>query len=121
MKNYTGNRQPLVSVLRHSADAARADAILSSLEGHGFRLCVLDENSKAGKAVKKSCAVIAVLSESFYQSETLADALIAADAADREIIPANLDDSAPDESLGRAFRARNTVFRSRYGSDEEFA
>lgn len=121
IQNYTGNNLPLVSVLRHSADASAADNILANLEGHGFRLCILDENSRSEKIIKKSCAVIAVISESFNSSERLADALITADGTDREIIPANIDDSKPDESISRTFRARNSVFRSRYASDEEFA
>ena len=121
IQNYTGNRLPLVSVLRHSADASAADGILALLEGHGFRMCILDENAKSEKIIKKSCAVIAVISEAFNGSERLADALIAADGTGREIIPANIDDSKPDESINRAFRARNSVFRSRYASDEEFA
>ena len=121
IQNYTGNRLPLVSVLRHSADASATDGILALLEGQGFRMCILDENAKSEKIIKKSCAVIAVISEAFNGSERLADALIAADGTGREIIPANIDDSKPDESINRAFRARNSVFRSRYASDEEFA
>ncbi len=121
MKTYSGNRLPFLCVLCHSEDADKIQKTLELLEGHGFRICLLNENSKPDQRIRKCFAALPVLSENFARSDALAEQLIAADAMDKNIIPVNLDDSAGNDSLNRIFHARNIVFRSKYAGDEEFA
>ena len=121
MKSYSGNRLPFACVLCHSKDHEAIENLLELLAGKDLRLCLLDEKSTAASKLKRCCAVLPVLSENFEKADSLVNMLIGADAAEKSIVPLNIDDSVQSDSIGRIFHARNIVFKSKYTTDEELA
>ena len=85
--------------------------ILETLKEKGFSI-------GGGKAPKKNDTVLFFLSKNLAEDSPVIDEFLRLDAQKLHIIPVNLDGATPPALIGNAMLARNTIFASRYSTQE---
>ena len=120
--NYNGNMHPFAAVICHSSDEAQISPLLEELSKAGIRLHVLNEKAaQTDTVLKKSFAVLCVLSESFYGSSQMQDILLKTDSLNKELIPMRLDNTAMPELIARLTYATNSINLEKYSPSEAAA
>jgi len=116
-KSYKGFRKPYTIVLSAETDLEITEKIVSGLQNG--KLSVSYGHIPGKSEISRAMAIIAILSEDFYQNEKLKQALLNAASLNIEIIPIYTDNSNPPEVLSKILYSVHSLRVERYGDIEE--